>query len=341
MRCGVGEGGGARVQIDAHRAEPVDKSTPGADILTYVSRSQRTVPATHGAEYPALDTRKTIRNRRVRCKECTRRLREMYSRRYGRKVTTYPLFDQVANVATDERWRAYFKECAKGMLPRGVVLNGRVISYVHGTEAHYELSVEPERAYRELCAFFARHPKTAPVESVPDERTADRKVQAEETVQAEESAEVEHKGRKPKKGSKVPKRGDGWLSIKSRNRRLALLSHFVETVVAENELTAKQKSDLQYEISRADLDNALDRCVRFVDGRIEAITCIVSDGGSFRYEPDADVTRPVIRAPPPPNPIYRNYPARQLDPDAVISAHLIALRKSRASTTVKKASTLA
>lgn len=86
-----------------------------------------------------------------------------HSRRKPQRKNSYPLLKQLAEVATDEWWKNRLILYSEGSLPRGVLLNGAVISYVNATtEAHYELSEDLESAYREICAFFALHIKIGP-----------------------------------------------------------------------------------------------------------------------------------------------------------------------------------
>lgn len=268
-----------------------------------------------------------------------------HNRRRPTRKGTYPLLKQIADVATDDWWRARLQDYSEGSLPRGVVLNGMVISYVHGgTEAHYELSCDLPSAYRELCAFFGHHAKVAPAQT-PEMAMETAKAEAikmEATRIASEACNGSRRtGTRKQSSSRARKAPNGWASSKSRNKRHALLGLFVQMVANEYHLDHTQRMQLKQALFSADLDGALAENVVMDGGYVVSVTCIEYDGESFKYIRNPNRVKPPIRIAPPSNPIYASYPAKQLDPDTVIETHLVNLRKKRSSTVVKKASTLA
>jgi hypothetical protein len=257
----------------------------------------------------------------------------------GAGRSAHPLLEQVADVATDEWWKNYLLDCSRRQLPKGVTLNGTIISYSYmGATSHYELSPAPEQAYRELCSFFALHLKVAPTR---EEGTRREETSSSSAAAAEEAgrAAAGSQGRK----STVRRVIDGWQGVKSKNKRTALLSRFIEMYQIDHNLDAAQCRTLSKVLYMAELRDVLDASVRMEDGLIASISCVEFDGKTFslsaRPAPTpADLARRIVRVPPPPSSRYRGYPPKQLDPDAFIELHMKALRKHGANTVVRRAS---
>jgi hypothetical protein len=250
------------------------------------------------------------------------------TRKYGTRKIVYPLLARIAEVATDEWWKAYMADCSRGALPKGVTLSGSVVSYVHASEiAHYELSPDPPAAYKELCAFFALHPKVAPTST-----------HIEHAERARRTSETKKK-RTSRAGTAA---GDATRSAKkpTKTRRLAMLARFVEQVRDAYRLDVAQVASLRHALWIADLRGVLEESMTVEDGFINAVACVKYDGERFFFEAPPGERRPphVLRVPAPPNLAYRGYPSKQLDPAVLIDAHLKALSKRRANAVVKKAS---
>jgi len=258
----------------------------------------------------------------------------VHNRRRPARKNSYPLLKQIAEAATDDWWRERLVMYSEGSLPRGVLLNGMVISYVYGsTESHYELSEDLVAAYKEVCAFFAHHTKIGPsttFESVA--KNTNNKVLISEPIKPAKKAK--------KASTRTTKRASPWASIKSRNRRHALLSLFINMVKQEYDLTLEQCTQLRLALFRADLEGTLAENVVMEQGFVVSVSCVEYNGTAFVYTGTRENRLP-IRIAPPPNPIYADYPAKQLDPGAIVDTHLTNLRKKRASMVVKKASLLA
>jgi hypothetical protein len=245
------------------------------------------------------------------------------ARKYGTRKIIYPLLARIADVATDEWWKVYMADCSRGALPKGVTLSGSVVSYVHASEiAHYELSPDPLAAYKELCAFFALHPKVAPTST-----------HIEQAEKARRTSEKKRRGGAAEGAARTAKKP-------TKTRRLAMLARFVEQVRDAYRLDASQVASLRHALWIADLRGALEESMTIEDGFINAIACVKYDGERFFFEAPPGERRPphVLRVPAPPNPAYRGYPSKQIDPAVLIDAHLKALSKRRANSVVKKAS---
>jgi hypothetical protein len=248
----------------------------------------------------------------------------------GRSKTLYPLLERIAGAATDEWWREYLLGCAKSGLPKGVSLSGAVLSYAGPSgNKHYELSQDPRSAYDELCAFFALHSRVTPT------LTTQQLTESASEAPKKERAEARARSSTSKRKKKAP---GGWSTIKNKNRRLALLGRFVEVVSAEHGLGEEQCRELRHALFTADLEDMLDECVSMANGFIASVSCVVYDGETFSYRRPRPRVRRVIRVAPPPSGAFAGYPSKQLDPCALVDAHLKALRKQRQSTIVRKAS---
>ncbi len=191
--------------------------------------------------------------------------------------------------------------------------------------AHYRLSNQPEKAYLELCAFFSQYLHINPAkEGGMCSRTSSggvrRCVEKKDIVTRPTRKEV-----------------TGWKGIKSKHRRAALLSRFIEQVEKTHDLTKEQVDELTYALHKADIADNIDSSIRMEDGLISSIECLDYDGDHF-YLVQVPKERRHIRIPPPSNPIYKRYPAKQVDPDALFAAHFTQLKKHNASSTVQRAS---
>jgi len=236
------------------------------------------------------------------------------------KKVLYPLLEMVAGVATDTAWAEYLRKCARGGLDKTLSLNGSIISYSYmNNVAHFKLSGELEKAYQELCAFFSRYLRINPSK---DGLCSKRYVET-----------------KPKKGPVrvARKEVSGWKGIKSKHRRAALLSRFVEQVEKTYDLNRDQIDQLTYVLHMADITNSIDNAIKMEGGLISSIECLDYDGDEFHLTPTPREKR-YIRIPPPSNPIYKNYPGKQIDPDTLFANHYSHLKKHNASSTVQRAS---
>ena len=240
------------------------------------------------------------------------------------KKIMYPLFDSIATIATDPWWAEYLRTCARGGLPKGVSLNGSVITYSYMSDvAHYHLSPSPENAYQELCAFFSQYLRVTPTK--------------DGGVTERDSGKKKGKKVSTTKASTVRKEVAGWKGIKSKHRRAALLSRFIETVQETYSLNREQLDELAYVLYMADIKDAIDTTIKMENGLISSIGCLDYDGEHFHLRERPKEQR-CIRIPPPSNPIYKGYPTKQVDPDALFSTHFTHLKKHNTASTVQKAS---
>lgn len=250
--------------------------------------------------------------------------------RTRRKQIIYPVFESILPYITNSKWNDCLKNCAKGILPKGVTFSNNVIyCKANDTVQHYEISPDIISASSEICSFLSHYTNMNVTKRT---RTKSRieKSNEKETVISRTKKILRKINATIKKTRRITKKKTGaWGSIKNKNRKLALLGRFTDMVTTEYSLTPEQIKELRYSITMADLENVLDECVKMQDGYITVITCIYFDGINFVYNrPHPRIKRSIV-IPPPPNPIYRNYPNKQIDPIALLDTHFKALKKGK------------
>jgi hypothetical protein len=214
-----------------------------------------------------------------------------------RKSSIHPIFEEAAAVADNPVWRNRFLSYGKGMLPKGVSLNGNIISYTKmNNPIMYELPRDAESAYLQLQIFFERHL------NYPSEKKRPRAREA---------------------------KSEGWKQIKRIHQKKSLLDRFVESVKERLELTDAQVSDLQYCIYLAELHGALNASIRMKEGLVVEISCIEWDGEKFSLKCKKKPIEP-MKLQPPQDPLLKAYPQKRIDL-AKISAKHISFMQNRAN----------
>lgn len=238
------------------------------------------------------------------------------------KKTVYPLFEELSTQAIGTKWEDLFKNCAKGNLPKGVNLNGRVISYSRLNEIeHYELSQNSKEAFAELCQFFTSHSAVGQYIKNTENKNPTKKI-----VKTVKNEKIGH---------------SVWKSIKSKHIKTALLSRFVESIEKEYELDTFQRNQFLYILYIAEISGILDTSIEMENGLIRLIRCIEYDGTTFYYKKDKMKSKKtILYVSGPGNPIYNRYTDKQIDPDDLYAKHTIALNRKSRGLVVKKASKL-
>lgn len=229
----------------------------------------------------------------------------------ARRVTDTPIHPLIAAAslkAPNEWWKKFLTSLAFGTLPKGITINGPILSYSKmGETIHYELSLEPEPCCKEIITILCRHLSLS--------FAGDATTKAKSTISI---------------------KTDTWKAIKRKYLREALCTRYIQELRERLELTPKQVSDIQYHLHLADIYGILNEAIQMQDGRIYAITCIFFDGENFSLSSSPPPPTP-IRLPLPADPRLAKYPSKVLDPIKMCETHYTKLCRRLNNTTIRVA----
>ena len=145
-------------------------------------------------------------------------------RRKTLKPIIHPIFEQCANLSTDEFWAAIFMDCARGKFPRGYSFKNNLLTHKKGNKiSTLELNSSPTDVFIMVIKFFQT------VSGILSEADRKRK-QDEEDIKLAEEAEGNDELT--------------WKDVKTEKLREVMIGEFINSLATRMKFNEEEKREL-------------------------------------------------------------------------------------------------